>query len=122
MSLVNDIKNRIKREDKKNVADIGAAAQVKEEEKVEDVLVEGKCKLLENISIRMLASEIDLKEKKWFNPDVEFIIKKGTEVKPIKETNAGTLIDILMVEFGSIRISVPSNILSKGQKKSKLKQ
>jgi len=131
MSLMSDIKKLGKKQEKKDVADIGAAVNEapivneEKEEEIEDVLLmDKKCKLKENISLRIQSDFIAMKKRTWYNPVVEFIIKKGTEVKPIKETNAGVLIDILMVEFGSIRISVPSEILFKvkAQKKSKLNQ
>lgn len=133
MSLVKDLtegaKKLLDKKDEKNAADIGAASQesvseVKkedEEDEVVDVLVKDKkAKLKENISIRFQSDSIDMKKRIWYNPNVEFIIKKGTEIKLIKETNAGMLIDIPMVEFGAIRVSVPLDILTKQKAKSKL--
>jgi len=121
MSLIKDIKKQNQKV-KKNVADIGAAAQTKTDAPKEDVLIDNKkCKLKENISIRLNASVIDLPKRKWFNPVFELIFKKGTEVKPIKVLNSGTLIDIPLIGDGAFRVGVPNDILSKGQKLSKLK-
>ena len=126
MSLVKDLKEIAQKhrgkKDEKNVADIGAAAEV-EEKKDEDVLLtDKKGKLKENISIRLQSDPINMSKKIWYNPSVELIVKKGTEVKLIKEMNASMLIDIPVIGVGTIRINVPTDILSKGQKKSKLKQ
>lgn len=130
MGFVDDLKQGTKKlmdkKDERNAADIGAAkqepiAEAKKDEEPEGVLLkEKKAKLKENISIRFQSDSIAMKERIWYNPSVEIIVKKGTEVKLIKETNAGMLIDIPMVEFGAIRVGVPFNILTKQNKKSKL--
>jgi len=124
-SLADRIKEGLGGKAEKDAADIGAAAQEtvieeKEEEPEGVLLKDKKAKLKENIAVKFQSDSINMKNRIWYHPNVEMIFKKGTEVKLIKETNAGMLIDVPMVEFGSIRISVPLDILIKQKSKSRL--